>query len=305
VTNRFRRPPSSTLLLLAALALLAPAAPAQESAPAAPPPDPAAPAAEAPKPRPRPRLVVDTLVHDAGRVRHGERVEARFEIRNEGEADLVIREVQAACGCTVASFDPRIPPEGSGSVRARLDTATLAGPVAKTITVLSNDPAIPRLVLTLRAEVATWVVVSPAYARLLAVQTEPAAATAVTLWNDDGPPIEIADVRTPAAWVSASARPAAASERVEGGPEAQWRIEDHARRRCTARPADRQARRAHQSPPPVRGRDSALRLRPAARRHDTDGRRLRPPAARRRRTAGRPAGDQLRPRAGGAARRHE
>lgn len=221
--------------LVAALLVLAPRLAALDDAAAPPSADEATPAADATTPEDdaattaekaaAPQLVVVEAVRDVGKVQRGERVEVEFTLENRGEGPLKIKSVQPACGCTVASFDAKIAPGASGRVRARLDSSTLAGPVAKSITVVSNDPASPRAVLTIKAEIVTFVTVSPAFARLLHVRTQPATPTVVQLWSGDGTPVEVLGVETPAPWIVARARRAEPGEVLPQGPPEQWRIE--------------------------------------------------------------------------------
>jgi hypothetical protein len=174
---------------------------------------------------PAPQLVVVDAVRDLGKIQRGERAEVEFTLENRGEGPLKIKSAQPACGCTVASFDAEIAPGGSGHVRAWLDSSTLAGAVAKSITVVSNDPASPRAVLTIKAEIVTFVTVSPAFARVLQVRSQPAAPTVVQLWSGDGTPVEVLEVQAPEPWIVAYARRAAPGELRAEGPADQWRIE--------------------------------------------------------------------------------
>lgn len=172
-----------------------------------------------------PQLVAESPIVDLGRLQKGERAATEFVLANRGNALLKIKSVQPACGCTVASFDAEIAPGATGKVRATLDTTTLAGGVAKTITVLSNDPKTPRATLTLRAEIVAFVEVAPGFARLLQVRTLPPQTAAVNLWSGDGTPFEVLEVRAPQPWIQASARRAEPAERRAGAPEEQWRVE--------------------------------------------------------------------------------
>lgn len=202
------------------------AKPAAEAASGAQPATAAVGAATAPAvPAKTPLLVAESPIVDLGKLQKGQRASAEFVLANRGEAPLKIKSVQPACGCTVASFDAEIAPGATGKVRATLDTTTLAGGVAKTITVLSNDPKTPRATLTLRAEIVAFVEVAPGYARLLQVRTLPPQTAAVNLWSGDGTPFEVLEVRAPQPWIQASARRAEPAERRAGAPDEQWRVE--------------------------------------------------------------------------------
>lgn len=202
-----------------------PAKPAEAGAPSAPGAAAAATATEPAAPTTRPRIEAASTSHDAGRVRRGKKIEVDFEIRNRGDAQLKIKDVRPECGCTVASFDKTIEPGAVGKVHAVLDTQNFDGPIAKRISVLSNDPDAPRLVLTIQAEVQAILRAQPGYVRMLHVESEPSAPTGVNLWATDGREIEILAIETPEKYVEASFREATAAERVAGVEARQWRIE--------------------------------------------------------------------------------
>ncbi len=205
---------------LATAPLAAQTATPPASAPATPatPATPAAPAAPAKKPV----IVAAETIHDAGKVRRGDPIDVTFTLENRGDADLLIKSADPSCGCTVASFDKKIAPGAKGSVRARVDTSDFAGSITKGVTVLSNDPANPRLVLTIKAEVQADVLLAPTYARLLQVQTLDPAKAEVRLWCEDGTALEIRGVHAPEKWIVASARRAEGSEIDADRPTPQW-----------------------------------------------------------------------------------
>lgn len=100
-----------------------------------------------------PAITVDAPVIDAGTVRKGAPIEARFLFRNAGGETLSISDARPACGCTVATFDREVAPGASGEVRATVQTKAFSGPITKHIAILSNDPVHPRIDLTVKAVV--------------------------------------------------------------------------------------------------------------------------------------------------------
>jgi hypothetical protein len=202
----------------------APATPTPAAGSPATPPTPAAPATPA-VPVKKPALVVAQPVHEAGKVHRGDAIEAVFTLENHGDGDLVIKSADPSCGCTVASFDRKIAPGATGMVRARVDTGGFAGAISKGVTVLSNDPTNPRVVLTIHADVQADVLLAPTYARILQVQTQDAAKAQVRLWCEDGTALEIRGVHSPKPWIQASARRAEAGELDAGKPAPQWIVE--------------------------------------------------------------------------------
>jgi len=209
----------------------APESPAPATPPATPaagapatPATPAAPAAPA-IPVKKPALVVAQPVHEAGKIHRGDPIEAVFTLENHGDGDLLIKSVDPSCGCTVASFDRKIAPGATGTVRAHVDTDGFAGAISKGVTVLSNDPTNPRVVLTIHADVQADVLLAPTYARILQVQTLDAAKTKVRLWCEDGTALEIRGVHPPKPWIQASAHRAEAAELDADKPGPQWIVE--------------------------------------------------------------------------------
>lgn len=173
---------------------------------------------------PVPKAVVPGPVWNAGPVAKGERLSTDFVIRNEGDAELELLEVTPACGCTVAKFDARIPPGGSGKVHAELDTTGFLGPIAKGITVLTNDPANPRLQLTIQAQVEARLRAQPGYARYIYVQGHGEAPIAQTVWALDYPDLEVVEVVSPYPFLTVSFREATEAERLSEAVGRQWRV---------------------------------------------------------------------------------
>ncbi len=119
-------------------------------------------AAPASPPQEPPRLVLDEESYHAGNVDQGDIVRHRFVVRNGGGSPLRLGEPRASCDCvaTVADADV-IPPRAAGAIEVALDTATLEGDVARTITLFANDPSKPATRLTISASVRPSVLIEP------------------------------------------------------------------------------------------------------------------------------------------------
>lgn len=102
-----------------------------------------------------PQLALALVDYDGGVVRASVQsfVKHAFVLNNGGDEPLLISQVRPSCGCTVVSFDSVIAPGSTGTIRATMDVSSLSGPVQKSLTVLSNDPAQPSLKLTLCATI--------------------------------------------------------------------------------------------------------------------------------------------------------
>jgi len=174
----------------------------------------------------KPKAVAAEPIKDVGTVSKGDKVVHDFMIRNEGNAVLEITNVQPACGCTVAEFDKTIAPGQTGKVHAVVDTTNFNGPIAKGVTVYTNDPATPQLELTIRAKVEPSISVKPGYARYVTVQGEPLEGDITqTLWTPDGTPMEITGVDSPWPFLTVTYREAKPEERIPDAEGKQWRVE--------------------------------------------------------------------------------
>ncbi|MBC7368220.1 MAG: DUF1573 domain-containing protein [Undibacterium sp.] len=121
----------------------------------------ATPGAESIAPAGRPRMEFPMPKHDFGSAPKGEIVHLDFKVLNTGTVPLEITDIRPACGCTTAGdWTRRIAPGGSGHIPIDLATAQFAGPIAKTVTVSSNDPDHPTTVLEITGTVWTPVFIS-------------------------------------------------------------------------------------------------------------------------------------------------
>lgn len=89
-----------------------------------------------------------------GEVVEGDLIEKDFEFTNVGKSDLIIRKIKASCGCTtVEPADKIIRPGKSSSVKASVKTNGFSGRIAKTVTIITNDPLNPSVVIRFTATV--------------------------------------------------------------------------------------------------------------------------------------------------------
>jgi hypothetical protein len=91
---------------------------------------------------------------DFGVIKQGEKVSHRFIFKNIGQGDLIIKNVDPSCGCTVASF-PNIPvgPGEESYVEATFDSDGYQGLNIKQVEVRTNcSPSIINLTLSAKVE---------------------------------------------------------------------------------------------------------------------------------------------------------
>lgn len=104
----------------------------------------------------QPRLFVEQRMQELGNILEGSVVPLSWRLENHGDADLVIYNTKATCGCTLIKLkdeDKVIPPGGSIDVEADFHSKGRRGDQKKSVTVFSNDPAEPKLKLKFQAHV--------------------------------------------------------------------------------------------------------------------------------------------------------
>lgn len=171
-----------------------------------------------------PRAVPVEPVFDAGVIVRGAQIEHTFAIKNEGAAALTLRDVDPSCGCTVARFDRTIAPGERGRVHAVVETKSFRGPIAKSITVYTNDKNNAQIRLVIKADVRPVVEAKPVYARFMTVVGEKREASEHLLWSTHGPALEVEKVVSPFPFLKASVGPASDEERNSEGGERQWKL---------------------------------------------------------------------------------
>jgi len=169
-----------------------------------------------------PKAVVEEPLFDAGKVAKGEDVVHDFVIRNEGDAPLNITDVRPACGCTVAEYDALVPAGGTGKVHVVVETDTFDGGISKGVTVLTDDPQNPRLVLTVKVLVKPLVLVRPGFARFIQPQLSEPGVVEQILFTEDFPELKVLDVKSPYPFLKVDYRKATDEEKEEKGVGNQW-----------------------------------------------------------------------------------
>lgn len=89
-----------------------------------------------------PRAVLVGEAHrDVGKVEPGDVQHLTFQIRNEGDATLMIEDMEPTCYCTSSKVDLwDIPPGGTATIQVRIDPSDFVGAVTKGVEVMTNDP---------------------------------------------------------------------------------------------------------------------------------------------------------------------
>jgi len=111
----------------------------------------------------KPVLFVENSEFHFGTVRQGTKVEHAFRVRNQGNADLEIKRVVAACGCTATLLDENlVKPGGETKIKVTFDTGGFSGEKLKTVRLYTNDGDQGASILSIRGTVEPDVLVQPA-----------------------------------------------------------------------------------------------------------------------------------------------
>lgn len=214
------------LLFLAALSLLAvltgcqgqqqsepsvaqaqPAAPSQPE-PAAPgePEQPVqVPTAEATE---GPKITFDAAVYDFGEVGPRARLAGRFEFVNSGAAPLEITEIKRCCGVVAKLADDKkvYAPGERGVLDIQYSSPSRPTVVARRMSVASNDPANPRVELTIKAKVVLKVDYEPKTVQVSLMEEDPVLPN-LTLISIDDKPFSVTSLTSTNRCITASVDP--------------------------------------------------------------------------------------------------
>lgn len=172
-----------------------------------------------------PRMVIPEKIKDTGTIAQGEMVEVNFVVQNEGSEPLQIKAVRPTCGCTVADYDKEIPAGGEGTVKAKLDTKDFAGPISKSILIMTNDPAEPTVSVVIKANVQPFVEVLPRpLIRFNAVQLEPMTQKVVVVSTDTSRDFKVTKVQSSVPFLSTDVRRLERDELIPGKPGDQYEV---------------------------------------------------------------------------------
>ena len=120
-----------------------------------------------------PTIIVDYPVYTAW-VQSGSIVSHTFKLTNTGDETLSITTVQTSCGCTTTALaKSSLLPGESVDLEAKVNTAGFVGTVERTLTVRSNDPTTPSLVLRLALTIVNDVETAPSPANGPAASAAP------------------------------------------------------------------------------------------------------------------------------------
>lgn len=88
-----------------------------------------------------PELSVEKGTYNFGTITQGKKVQYKFVIRNSGDAPLLIKKIEVACGCTAAKpSTSTVLPGRNAEIEVTFDSSAFSGKVQKTVTMTTNSP---------------------------------------------------------------------------------------------------------------------------------------------------------------------
>lgn len=109
-----------------------------------------------------PKIVFEEQTYNFGKIYIGEIVEHGFKFKNQGSAELLVKNVKSSCGCTAALVSKsHLLKDETGEVQVKFNPGRYVGMVSKSVTVYSNDPESSSVKLTIAGEVIEEVSVNP------------------------------------------------------------------------------------------------------------------------------------------------
>jgi len=143
-----------------------------------------------------PRVQVPQTTHDFGEVFEDKELTHTFVLKNTGDQDLVIRDLDSDCACTTTESDRRIPPGGEGKIRLTIAPYSVLRQFKKQTKVFLNDPATPTVTLSLVGYAKPFIEIQPSHVVRLRGKAGEAVAAQVRFISHLPIPFEITGFTT-------------------------------------------------------------------------------------------------------------
>ncbi len=142
---------------------------------------------------PQPKMVLSQESWDFGEVWHPESPRLTLVLRNEGNADLKINNVESTCGCTIVRAQREsIPPGDATNLHIRFDTKGKQRDVESTIIINTNDPHRPTYYFRIKGFVKRAVNITPdGGLALRTLDGKPGQVMSVRLDNQTAQPMRL------------------------------------------------------------------------------------------------------------------
>lgn len=95
----------------------------------------------------------DRFSHDFGEIQRGEEATAVFSLVNQGLAPLVVENITASCGCTIAEWNKEpLMPQDTMQIKVSYNS-NIVGAIKRSVVVKTNDIKRTRILLTITGNV--------------------------------------------------------------------------------------------------------------------------------------------------------
>ncbi|GMU35342.1 MAG: hypothetical protein AMXMBFR20_32140 [Planctomycetia bacterium] len=139
-----------------------------------------------------PAIKAESSSQDFGKTFTGLQLRHTFTLRNTGDEDLVISRIDFDAGCYQdGEYPPVIAAGKSIPLKLAVDARKIEGAFVRTATVLSNDPAMPRLTLRMTGNCSAPVELNPPFAGFGKIIDGKERETSVQILNKTGEKFEV------------------------------------------------------------------------------------------------------------------
>jgi hypothetical protein len=172
---------------------------------------------------PAPRIMFGQVVYDFGDIPTGTRHKGQFNFANKGDSPLKIKNVSSCCGVVTNLPKNEFAPGESGVLEIDYGSSTEPGPFRRQLTVSTNDPRNPDVILTIRANAIRVVGFEPSKLTLFLKQ-ENAGCGDITLKSLDGKPFSITGFKATENAITADFDPSVQATKFVLKPKADLKI---------------------------------------------------------------------------------
>jgi len=145
--------------------------------------------------------------HDFGKVSPGTKVAHKFNVTNEGNVPLQIKEIIPSCGCTITKLPKwKLEPGENTFIEVIFNSSGMLGNIRKSITVISDDLVNPKVELTFGAGVVQEIMPSKSVVIFNEISRY-ASASSATIRLESGTefPVEVTEILIPVPYITCEA----------------------------------------------------------------------------------------------------
>jgi len=151
-----------------------------------------------------PRIQFEQTVYDFGQTSQVATVSGVFKFKNVGDGILKVEPPKPSCGCTVAELKPdTLQPGETGELPFTFSLGLSRATLEKHIAVRSNDPQMPEVSLTIKADYTPLYEINPMTITPQLAFGVNAATQFTTLTRTDGKPLRLERLVASKPWITA------------------------------------------------------------------------------------------------------